>query len=159
MSAPARPLGPQISVDVLAALPLFLIAAVMLSKTGDEMRDWVMPRSLNYLLIVLGLILLLKGLVRPGTKVPVIPPLVRGRGWDTAFFMAVAVVYVVAVPVIGFWISSAAALFVLSVALAGQRDLRTYIQAAGTAVGVTVVAYLLMTYVFYVPLPLGAIFG
>jgi hypothetical protein len=159
MSAPTRPRGPQVSIDILASVTLFLIAAVLLSQTGDGARDWAMPRSLNYLLIGVGLVLLVKGLVRPGDKVPLIPPVARRRGLDTAFFMAVAVIYALVIPFLGFWISSAVTLFVLSVALAETRDRRTVLQSAATAVGVCAGAYLLMQHVFYVPLPEGSIFG
>jgi Tripartite tricarboxylate transporter TctB family len=159
MSAPTRPRGPLVSIDLLASVTLFLIAAVLLSQTGVETRDWVMPRSLCYLLIGVGLVLLVKGLVRPGDKVPLVPAVARREGLDTAFFMAVAVVYVLAIPTLGFWISSAVVLLVLSLALAERHDLRTVLQSAGTAVGVTAGAYVLMQYVFYVPLPVGSIFG
>ena len=97
--------------------------------------------------------------MRPGDKVSLMPAVVRRQGLDTAFFMAVAVVYVLAIPILGFWISSAVVLFVLSMALAETRDRRTMIQSAATAVGMSAGAYLLMSYVFYVPLPLGSIFG
>jgi Tripartite tricarboxylate transporter TctB family len=159
MSTPTRPQGLRVSVDLLASLTLFLIAAVFLSQTGDETRDWVMPRSLNYVLIGVGLVLLVKGLVRPGDKVPLVPAVARRQGLDTAFFMVVAVVYALAIPPLGFWVSSAVALFVLSMTLAERRDMRTVLQSAGTAVGVCVAAYLLMQHVFYVPLPTGSIFG
>jgi hypothetical protein len=159
MNAPTRPRGPRVSVDLLASLTLFLIAAVLLSQTGHETRDWAMPRALNYLLIAVGLILLVKGLVRPGDKVPLVPAVARRQGLDTAFFMTVAVVYTLTIPTLGFWVSSVIALFVLSLAFAERRDLRTMLQSAGTAVGVCVGAYLLMQHVFYVPLPLGSIFG
>lgn len=159
MSAPTRPRGPQISVDLLASLALFLIAAVMLSQTGQEVRDWAMPRALNYLLIAVGVVFLIKALVRPGDKVPLVPAIARGAGMDTAFVMVAAVLYALAIPVLGFWFSSALALFVLSVALAEKRDLRTLIQSAAVAGGVCVAAYLLMQHVFYVPLPTGSIFG
>ena len=159
MSAPARLRGPLVSIDLLASVTLFLISAVLLSQSGVETRDWVVPRSLCYLLIGVVLVLLVKGLVRPGDKVPLIPPVARREGLDTAFFMAVAVVYVLAIPLFGFWISSAVALFVLSMTLAETRDRRTAIQSGATAVGVSAGAYLLMSYVFYVPLPIGSIFG
>lgn len=159
MSAPTRSRGPLVSIDLLASVTLFLIAAVLLSQTGTETRDWVMPRSLCYLLIGVGLVLLVKGLVRPGDKVPLVPAVARREGLDTAFFMTVAVVYLLAIPTLGFWISSAVALFVLSLALAETRDLRIVLQSAATAVGVSAAAYLLMQYVFYVPLPTGSIFG
>jgi hypothetical protein len=68
-------------------------------------------------------------------------------------------VYVLAIPTLGFWISSAVALFVLSLTLAETRDLRIVLQSAATAVGVSAGAYLLMQYVFYVPLPTGSMFG
>lgn len=159
MSAPIRPWGPQVSVDVLASLALFLIAAVMLSQTGHEVRDWAMPRALNYVLIGVGAVLAIKGLVRPGAKVPLVPAVARGRGLDTALVMAVALAYAFVIPVLGFWLSSVVVLFVLSVTLAERRALRTVLQSAAVAVGVCVTAYLLMQHVFYVPLPAGSIFG
>jgi hypothetical protein len=159
MSVPTSPRGPHVSVDLLASVTLFLIAAVLLSQTGQGARDWAMPRSLNYLLIGVGLVLLIKGLVRPGDKVPLVPAVVRGKGLDTAFFMTVGVLYALAIPIVGFWVSSVVALFVLSLALAENRALRTVLQSTAMAVGVSAGAYLLMQYVFYVPLPTGSIFG
>jgi hypothetical protein len=158
MSTHTEARGPRVSIDLLAAVSLFLIAAVLLSQTGDGVRDWAMPRSLCYLVIGVGVVLLVKGLVRPGEKVPLIPPVVRHKGLDTAFFITAAVAYVLAIPIFGFWLSSAVTIFGLSVALAEKRDVRAVLTSGVTAVVVCAGAYLLMLHVFYVPLPWGSLF-
>ncbi|MGH3383217.1 MAG: tripartite tricarboxylate transporter TctB family protein [Nocardioidaceae bacterium] len=147
--------GPRVGVDVLAALALFAIAGVLLSQTGDGVRDWVMPRSLNYLLVGIGVVLLAKGLLRPGATVPVIPSVLQGRGTDVAVFIAVAIAYVLVMPVVGFWVTSTVVIFALSLVLAEHRDRRTVVESAVVAVGVCAVFYVLMLHVFYVPLPEG----
>jgi putative tricarboxylic transport membrane protein len=147
--------GPRISADVVAAVALFAIAGVLLSQTGDDLRDWVLPRTLNYLLIGVGAVLLMKGLVRPGDTVPAVPRLTRGNGLDVVLFVAVAVGYVAIMPIVGFWLTSAVVIFVLSLALAESRTLRTVLVSAAAAVGICAVFYVLMLYVFYVPLPEG----
>lgn len=146
--------SPRVGRDVLAALALFAIAGVLLSQSGADLRDWVLPRTLNYLLIVVGVVLLVRGLVRPRETVHVVPRLSRG-GRDAVLFVAVAVGYVAVMPIAGFWITSAVVIVVLSVALAESRNLRTVLVSVAAAVAICVVFYVLMLHVFYVPLPEG----
>jgi hypothetical protein len=146
--------GPRVGTDVLAALALFVIGGVLLSQSGADLRDWVLPLTLNYLLIAVGVILLVRGLVRPRATVPIVPRLSRG-GRDAVLFVAVAVGYVAVMPVAGFWITSAVVIVVLSVVLAESRNLRTVLVSVVAAVAICVVFYVLMLHVFYVPLPEG----
>jgi hypothetical protein len=146
--------GPRISTDVLGAVALFAIAGVLLSQTGDDLRDWVLPRTLNYLLIAVGAILLVRGLLRPRATVPAVPRLSRS-GRDAVLFVAVAVGYVVVMPIVGFWLTSAVVIFVLSLMLAESRNMRTVLVSLAAAVAICIVFYVLMLHVFYVPLPEG----
>lgn len=154
MSAGDVERGPRVSTDVLAALALFAIAGVLLSQTGDDLRDWVLPRTLNYLLIAVGVVLLGKGLLRPGATVRAVPRLSRS-GLDVLLFVVVAVGYVAVMSIVGFWIASAVVIVVLSLVLAESRNARTVAVSLAVAIAICAVFYVLMLHVFYVPLPEG----
>lgn len=142
-----------VSVDLLGGLALLAIAGVFLLASGEGRMDWLMPVSLSYVLLLIGLYLLTRGLLGRGERTFLVPGVLRGRGIDVAVFVAMSVVYVVLAPTVGFWVMSALMIIVSSLYLAPQRNRRLILTSVLVAVGICVVFYLLMLHVFYVPLP------
>ena len=151
---PAREPEPaRARVELIAGVALIAIAAVFILSAGTGSMDWLFPLALAWLLVAVGVYLVIRGLLGFGETVRAKPALLRGEGVDVAIFTGIAVIYVVLARPIGFWLASAAMLFLSSIYLAVDRDRRTYVYSAVVAVAVCVVSYVLLLHVFYVPLP------
>lgn len=142
-----------VSIDLLGGIALLAIAAVFLLKAGEGSKDWLMPVSLGWGVVAVGVVLVVRGVLGHGERVDLVPPLLRGEGRDVSVFLALTVTYVVLVRPVGFWAMSFLNLFVASFYLSAERSRRDATVSVGVAAGVTVVAFLLLTQVFYVPLP------
>ncbi len=145
--------SPEISQELIGGLVLFLMAAVFLLNSGDGRMDWLFPQVLSYLLIASGVVMLGQAALGRGKKVPLIPPILRGKGVDVVVFTGLAIVYVVLARPVGFWIMSFVTLFGAAVYLATRRDRRVLLQSLAVVSVVVVVGYVLLLHVFYVPLP------
>lgn len=140
--------------DIIAGVVLLVIAAIFLLGAGEGTLDWVFPTTLAYATGAVGVILIGRAFLGGGgDKVSLIPSIFRGHGTDVAVFIAIMVVFVVAILPLGFWAASALMIFVAAAYLAPDRSRRNMAIAAGTAVAVVVLSYLLLEYVFYVPFP------
>ncbi len=147
-SAPA-----QMRQDALGGVALIGIALVFILNAGAGSMDWLFPEVLAYSLVAIGVVLIGRAVLGYGERVNVIPSVLRGKGTDVAVFVVLSVVYVALAKPVGFWVMSPIVLFVAAVYLANTRDRRALTQAAVVAVVVSVVAYLLLLQVFFVPLP------
>lgn len=143
----------QARVDLVAGIALVAIAAVFIVSAGEGRMDWLFPLVLAWLLVAVAVYLIVRGLLGYGETMPVKPALLRGEGVDVAIFTGIAVIYVILARPIGFWLASAAMLFISSVYLAVERSRTTYVYSAVVAIMVCVVSYILLLQVFYVPLP------
>ena len=158
-TAAERPEGRQIPTDVLAGVAMLGIAAVFRLKSGDERLDWIFPVTLSYVLGGFGILLVIRGLAGFGGRVPAVPTVLRrqatGRreSLDVTFFVGLTVAYVALLSAVGFWVMSALTIFVAAVYLDPVRSKRRLALAVAVAIGVCLVAFWLMTRVFYVPFP------
>lgn len=143
----------RVPLDLVAGLVLFAIAAFFLLTAGEGTLDWVFPATLSYAAGAVGVVLVLKALLGFGDRIPALPPILRGKGIDVAVFIAIMVGFVLLIIPLGFWAASALMIFVAPVYLGPNRSWRSIGIAAGTALTVVVLAYLLLEYVFYVPFP------
>lgn len=143
----------QLPADLVGGLVMIGIAAVFRLESGDERLDWIFPVVLSYVLGGLGILLVIRGLLGRGDRVPAVPPILRGQGVDVAVFLVLTVGYVALLERVGFWVMSALTIFVAAVYLDPVRSPRRLAIAAAVAVAVCIAAYLLLTRVFYVPFP------
>ena len=143
----------RIPMDLVGGLFLLCVVAVFLLNAGEDPLDWIFPLSLSYMLAIIGLYLVVRGLLGFGDKTDTLLPVVRGRGVDVSVFTVIAVIYVVLVRAIGFWTMSAVMLFAGSVYLDSARSKKRVVLAAGVALAVCAAAYVLLVRVLYVPLP------
>lgn len=153
--------GPRVPVDVAGGALSIVFGFFFLWNSGEDMRDWIWPRTLSQLLMVLGAVLILRGLTASGRSrtVPVIPRALRGlsalkRGdADVLVFALMIVGYVALAPRLGFWLMT----FLVVSAAATLLDLeitrRKRVIAVLVALAVCLVGYLLFEVVFYVPFP------
>lgn len=152
-STSQEPDGPQVSRELVCGLVTLAIVAVFLGNSGPEGIDWLFPKVLSYALAALAVILVMRGLLGFGDKMPLVPVVLRGQGVDVAVFSVFTVAYVALVPYVGFWAVTAA----MIVAAAVYLDTRPSIRGAAISVAVSlilcVVAYVVLTKVFYIDFP------
>ncbi len=152
-SSPEHTSGPRLPVDLVGGLTLLAVVAVFLLKAGEGYLDWLFPLVLSYAVGALAVILAVRGLLGRGKRMPVVPAIIRGRGVDVAVFIALALAYVILAEPVGFWITSVAMIFIGSTYLSVVRDRRTLAVSLAVALSVGIIAFFLLTRVFYVPLP------
>lgn len=143
----------EVRLDMLAGLALLAIAAFFLLGAGEGTLDWVFPSTLSYGVGILGVVLVIRSLFGFSEYVPVVPAILRGKGGAVAVFVLIMVVYVILIRPVGFWPMSALMIFVTASYLAPERSRRSVAIAGGAAVAVSVLAYFVLEYVFYVPFP------
>jgi hypothetical protein len=145
--------GPSASVDVVGGVAMLAVVAVFIGKSGDGYLDWLFPEVLAYSLGVLAVLLIVRGLAGVGMKVSLVPPLLRGEGVDVGVFTILVVVYAGLVRPVGFWVTSTLMIVLGSTYLDVDRSWRNILRSLLVAVVVCVVAWLIMTRVFFVPVP------
>lgn len=149
--------------DVLAGAILVLIGIVFLSQTGRSAADWVFPRLLTYVLIVIGAYFFLKALfellIHHREFRVATPRLAEMDGFRDAVIMgAILVADVVLQGIIGFWAASFLMLAGASFYLGARSTARSALPALLVAVVVCVVAYGIFTLFFQVFFPTGSLF-
>jgi hypothetical protein len=155
---PSREAGPQVPRDLVAGLAMLAFVAVFLGKAGEVGKgkyDWLFPVVLSYGLAVLALVLVVRGLMRHGEWMPLVPIIFRGQGVDVAVFSVLSIAYVVVAPRIGFWIASALPIAVAAIYLETRRSWRSAAIAVLVGVACSVVGYLTLTEIFYIKFPAG----
>lgn len=145
--------GPQISRDLVAGLVMFAVVTVFLGFAGGSELDWLFPKVLSYALAALAVILVARGLLGSGEKMPVVPIILRGRGVDVAVFSLCTVLYVAFAPIVGFWVMTAVMIFAASVYLDTARSIKGAAISVAVSLILCVSAYLVMTKVFYIDFP------
>lgn len=157
-SATAEPIGPTISRDLVAGLIMLAFVGVFLGKAGEVgtgKYDWLFPVVLSYALGALALSLVIRGLLGRGERMPIVPSVMRGEGVDVVVFLGLALVYVVAIDFLGFWLSSGLMIAAAAIYLDTQRSMRTLAIALATALAACTIGYVVLTRVFYINFPLG----
>jgi hypothetical protein len=132
---------------------LLAIVAMALLGAGSGRLDWLFPVVISYALGALATYLVIRGLLGFGDRIAAIPPILRGSGVDVAIFIAITVTFAGIVRPLGFWVASAMMLLGGSIYLDQARSRRTLTTSLLTAIGVCVAANLILTRLFYVPLP------
>lgn len=143
--------------DLVSALVLFLIGGVSLSAAGTDMRNWIFPLVLTYLILFIAAVLVLRVVLAPVTKR--VPDLLRASRDDRSIFLdaivfcAIVLAYILVMNGLGFWLSSFLMLLLASIYLTPNKTIRN----VGLAVVVPLVAcllsYFIFLHVFYVPVP------
>lgn len=145
--------APTVRLDFLAGLVLLTIAAFFLLGAGEGTLDWVFPTTLSYGVGILGVVLVIRALFGYSERISIIPPILRRQRAGVAVFILVMVVYVLLIRPVGFWPSSVLMIFAAAAYLAPERSRRSVAIAAGAAVVASLLSYILLEYIFYVPFP------
>ena len=145
--------GPLVSVELVAGIVMLAFVSVFIFNSGDVLLDWVFPLVLATAGAVIGVYFVIRGLLGRGAKMPLLPPLLRGKGVLVAVFVVIAVFYTGLARVVGFWIMSWLMVFTASLYLAEERNLKQAAVSAVIALAISLVGFWLFSRVFFVPFP------
>ena len=145
--------GPEVSVDLLSGLALAVVGALFLGYSERQwVEDWMFPIGAASAAMVIGIVLIGRSIWNPGRRVALLPRLGRS-GLDMSVFLVVSALYIFLARPVGFWVVSAAYVFVMSLVFAAKRTWRWAGMSAVVSIGVIAVFYVLMVKIFYIPLP------
>jgi hypothetical protein len=143
--------------DLVSALVLFFIGGVSLSAMGTDMRNWIFPRVLTYLILIVATVLVARVVLAAVKKRA--PDIMRtsredrGIFVDVLVFCAIVLAYILVVNGLGFWLSSFLMLSLASIYLTPDKTLHNVGLAIVVPLVACVLAYFVFLQLFYVPLP------
>jgi hypothetical protein len=143
--------------DLLTALVLFGIGAVFWVDPGADVKDWIFPRLVAYL--VLGIAVALTARVVFSAIMKRLPDIMhvtledRIAFIDVLVFLVIVLAYMLVMYGIGFWLSSLLMLSLTSIYLTKERTRRNLMLAVVVPLLTCIVAYFIFLHVFYVPFP------
>lgn len=146
--------GRTVSELMIAGIILIVIAMVFYTQTGERVQDWILPWILICVMIFLGVVMIVLSLMgRGGRRVPIVPPVLHGRGVDVAVVAGALVLTVAALQAVGFWLSCLIMMIALSTYLTNERTRKALMISTVTVTLLVIAMSLLMGDVFHVPVP------
>ena len=143
--------------DFVTALVLFLIGSIALAKAGSNLMDWVFPLLAAYFIMFAAVVLAASGVFAAvtGRALDMIGVSAENRIvlLDVSTFLAIALLYLLVMYGLGFWLSSFLMLSLVSLYLTQNKTRHNVALAIVVPFGACVVAYIVFLHVFYVPLP------
>ena len=143
--------------DLLSALMLFFIGAVSLSQAGADVRTWIFPRLATYVILAIAMALLARvvfaTVMKRAADIVYVGRENRTIIIDVVVFCAIVLAYMFVMRGLGFWPSSFLMLSLASLYLAPDKTRQNTGRALVVPLAACIVAYVLFTHVFYVPLP------
>ena len=145
--------------NLLTALMLFGVSWMFSVGSSSDPKDWAFPLLANHVIFWVAVILLVQFLVSLVRKK--MPDLLqfstedRYSAIDVLIFLVIVLAFMFVMGGLGFWLSSLLMLILASLYLTLDKTRRSVAIAAIVPFGVCVCAYLIFTYVFYVPFPEG----
>jgi hypothetical protein len=143
--------------DLVSALVLFFIGGVSLSAMGTDMRNWIFPRVLTYLILIVATVLVARVVLAAVKKRA--PDIMRTSSEDRGIFVdvlvfcAIVLAYILVVNGLGFWLSSFLMMSLASIYLTPDKTLHNVGLAIVVPLVACVLAYFVFLQLFYVPLP------
>ena len=138
---------------------LFGVSWMFSVGSSSDPKDWAFPLLANYVIFWVAVILLVQFLVSLVRKK--MPDLLqfstedRYSAIDVLIFLVIVLAFMFVMGGLGFWLSSLTMLILASLYLTLDKTRRSVAIAVIVPFGICVSAYLIFTYVFYVPFPEG----
>ena len=143
--------------DLLAGLVLFIIGSVALANAGSDLMNWAFPLMAAYFIMFAAAVLVVRAVFAAVTEraLDIISVSAEDRIiWlDVFTFLVIALVYLLVMYGLGFWLSSFLMLSLVSLYLTKDKTRHNVVVAIVTPLAACVVAYVVFLHVFYVPLP------
>ena len=146
--------------NLLAALILFGVSWMFSVGSSSDPKDWAFPLLANYVVIGVAVILLVLFLVSVVRKQ--VSDMLQFSADDQAaaidvlMFLIFVLVIMFVMYGFGFWLSSLIMLIMASLYLTLDKTRRSVAVAIIVPIGICITAFLVFTYVFYVPFPQGS---
>jgi Tripartite tricarboxylate transporter TctB family len=149
--------------DFLAGVILFIIGAIALANAGSDLMNWAFPLMAAYFIMFAAALLVVRSLFGAVTQraLDVISIGAEDKTiWlDVLTFLVIALVYLLVMYGLGFWLSSFLMLALVSLYLTRDKTRHNVALAIVTPLAACVLAYLVFEHVFYVPLPEASWWG
>ena len=143
--------------DLLAGLVFLVIGLIALANAGADLMNWAFPLMAAYFVLFAAVVLIARAVFA----------LITGRATDTisvsaedktvwldvCIFLLIALVYMLVLYGLGFWLSSFLMLTLASIYLTQDKTPQNVAMAIVVPFASCVMAYVLFLHVFYVPLP------
>ena len=146
--------------NLLTALVLFGVGWMFSVGSSSDPKDWAFPLLANYVILAAGSILLLQFMVSKLLKRPSDLLQFSSEDKSSAIDVLVFLIFVLSFLFVmygfGFWLSSLLMLILASLYLTLDKTPKNVIMAIIVPIGICIVAFLIFTYVFYVPFPEGS---
>ena len=149
--------------DFVTGLLLFAIATISYSGTGDNMKDWVFPLMASYTLFVISIAFLLKSALKVlNGKLMIDLTVTREQLHsviNVGFFCFFVLCYLFILFAFGFWVASPLLLWVSITYFNPDKSALSFAKSLLISLVACGVAYVVFTYIFYVPFPQSRLFG
>ena len=149
--------------DFVTGLLLFAIATISYSGTGDNMKDWVFPLMASYTLFVISIAFLLKSALKVlNVKLMIDLTVTREQlpsVINVGFFCFFVLCYLFILFAFGFWVASPLLLWVSITYFNPDKSALSFAKSLLISLVACGVAYVVFTYIFYVPFPQSRLFG
>lgn len=146
--------------DFLAGLVLFFIGLVSFAKAGADVMDWAFPLLATYFILFAATVLVVRAIyavvAERATDIIRFDAEDRTVSLDVFTFLVIALVFLLVMYGLGFWLSSFLMLSLASIYMTKNRTFYNVALAIGVPLATCIVAYVVFQHVFYVPLPDGA---
>ncbi len=149
--------------DFVTGLLLFAIATISYSGTGDNMKDWVFPLMASYTLFVISIAFLLKSALKVLNGKLMIDLTVTREQLpsviNVGFFCFFVLCYLFILFAFGFWVASPLLLWVSITYFNPDKSALSFAKSLLISLVACGAAYVVFTYIFYVPFPQSRLFG
>ncbi len=143
--------------NLLTALVLCCIGVVFWADPGANIKDWIFPLMAVYLLLGIAVSLVVcvvfQAFMKRLPDIIDLAPEYRNSFIDVPVFSLIVLAYMFVMYGLGFWLSSLIMLSLTSIYLTLDKTRRNIRLALIVPLATCVIAYLVFTYVFYVPFP------
>jgi len=143
--------------DLLAGLVFFIIGSVALANAGSDLMNWAFPLMAAYFILFAAAVLVgravFAAIAAHAPDIISINAEDRIVWWDVFTFLVIALVYLLVLYGLGFWLSSFLMLSLVSIYLTRDKTRHNIALAIVVPLATCVVAYVVFLHVFYVPLP------
>ena len=143
--------------NLITALVIFVICWMFSIGSSPDPKDWAFPLLANYSLLLIAIILFGRFIFfRINNKKEDILEFLsedKASAIDVLVFLIIVIVFMLLMYGLGFWVSSLIMLICSSIYLTLEKNLRNVFIAIIVPIGISITAFLVFTYVFYVPFP------
>ena len=143
--------------DLLAGVILFVIGSIAWANAGSDLMNWAFPLMATYFILFAAAVLVVHAVFAAVTEgaADIISTSAEDRViWlDVFTFLLIAVVYLLVMSGLGFWLASFLMLSLVSLYLTKDKTRHNVTLAIVVPLAACVVAYIVFMHVFYVPVP------